>query len=71
MYLLLNGDPPTVLDPQKWSPEFMSFISACLQKKPDLRPTALQLLQVGLWCVYMCFRLHINETVLTIMIDLF
>ncbi|PQQ13178.1 mitogen-activated protein kinase kinase 3 isoform X2 [Prunus yedoensis var. nudiflora] len=38
------GDPSPTPSKQKFSPEFCSFIEACLQKDADARPTAEQLL---------------------------
>jgi serine/threonine protein kinase len=35
---------PTLKDPNRWSAEFRDFLSLCLQKKPETRATAKQLL---------------------------
>eukprot|EP01112_Ceratiomyxa_fruticulosa_P002135 TRINITY_DN12262_c0_g2_i1.p1 TRINITY_DN12262_c0_g2~~TRINITY_DN12262_c0_g2_i1.p1 ORF type:complete len:372 (-),score=82.23 TRINITY_DN12262_c0_g2_i1:93-1208(-) len=36
--------PPPTLPAEKFSPEFCDFVSKCLQKSPELRPTAQSLL---------------------------
>lgn len=38
--------PPTFKDPDKWSKDFVDFISKCLVKVPEQRPSASALLQV-------------------------
>lgn len=38
MKLILSQDPPN-LPENSWSPEFRNFISACLKKLPEYRPT--------------------------------
>lgn len=38
--------PPTLKNPENFSPDFSKFIAQCLQKDPNLRPTPFQLLQV-------------------------
>eukprot|EP00013_Stygamoeba_regulata_P006993 CAMPEP_0177640296 /NCGR_PEP_ID=MMETSP0447-20121125/6469_1 /TAXON_ID=0 /ORGANISM="Stygamoeba regulata, Strain BSH-02190019" /LENGTH=1240 /DNA_ID=CAMNT_0019142361 /DNA_START=237 /DNA_END=3957 /DNA_ORIENTATION=+ len=40
-----KNDPPALAEPDKWSEEFSSFVSACLQKNPERRLPADQLLQ--------------------------
>lgn len=45
MFMISRKDPPNLTDTKKWTKEFSSFISACLQKDPKNRPTALTLLQ--------------------------
>lgn len=37
--------PPTVKEPEKFTPEFSDFIVKCLVKNPDERPSATALLQ--------------------------
>jgi serine/threonine kinase 3 len=37
--------PPTLKQAGQWSPEFNQFLATCLQKDPDQRPTATELLQ--------------------------
>jgi len=45
IFLIPVRPPPKLTNPDAWSPEFNSFIAACLQKKPQDRPTALDLLK--------------------------
>jgi len=45
MFLVQKKNPPTLADPKKWSKEFNSFIQACLNKEPDERPTAAELMK--------------------------
>ncbi|XP_071946984.1 serine/threonine-protein kinase 10-like isoform X1 [Antedon mediterranea] len=40
-----RADPPTLLAPSRWSSGFSKFIAECLQKKPEMRPTAPELLK--------------------------
>ena len=40
--------PPTFTDADRWSKEFLDFVSKCLVKNPEDRATATQLLQVSL-----------------------
>lgn len=42
--MIPNKQPPTLSEPQKWSDEFNDFVSQCLVKNPDDRPTARELL---------------------------
>ncbi|CAA0406538.1 unnamed protein product [Arabidopsis thaliana] len=44
LMLQILDDPSPTPPKQEFSPEFCSFIDACLQKDPDARPTADQLL---------------------------
>lgn len=39
--------PPSFRDPDRYSPEFIDFVSRCLVKNPDERATASELLQVS------------------------
>ena len=39
--------PPSFRNPDKWSPEFIDFVSKCLVKNPEQRASAQELLQVG------------------------
>ena len=39
--------PPTFKDDERWSMEFLDFVSKCLVKNPEERATATQLLQVS------------------------
>ena len=38
--------PPTVKKPEKWSDDFIDFVTKCLVKIPEDRASATQLLQV-------------------------
>ena len=38
--------PPSFRNPDKWSAEFIDFVSRCLVKNPEERATAKELLQV-------------------------
>lgn len=40
-----KSDPPTLDQPSRWSHLFSNFISRCLVKDPELRPTAAELLE--------------------------
>lgn len=40
--------PPSFRNPDKWSPEFIDFVSKCLVKNPEQRVSAAELMQVGL-----------------------
>ncbi|OIW12382.1 hypothetical protein TanjilG_04131 [Lupinus angustifolius] len=44
LMLQILDDPSPSPSKQTFSPEFCSFVDACLQKDPDIRPTAEQLL---------------------------
>jgi serine/threonine protein kinase len=44
--MIPSRPPPTLTDPHKWSLEFQDFIAKCLTKDPNLRPTALDMLNV-------------------------
>jgi serine/threonine protein kinase len=46
LFRIMHEDPPTLAEPQKWSPQFVSFIDACLKKEPTERLSALALLEV-------------------------
>jgi serine/threonine protein kinase len=54
--------PPTLENPDEFSDEFKTFISRCLTKSPDLRPTALELLKVLV--INQRIRLSIGETMI-------
>ncbi len=45
IFLIPTKDPPTVRDPTKWSPQFIDFLAAALQKDPASRPSAKSLLE--------------------------
>uniref|UniRef100_A0A672ZUZ4 non-specific serine/threonine protein kinase n=1 Tax=Sphaeramia orbicularis TaxID=375764 RepID=A0A672ZUZ4_9TELE len=42
---IAKSDPPTLMQPSRWSPEFSDFLKRCLDKNVDNRWTAPQLLQ--------------------------
>ncbi|KAG9262421.1 serine/threonine-protein kinase 10 isoform X1 [Astyanax mexicanus] len=42
---IAKADPPTLMQPSKWSPEFSDFLKRCLDKNVDNRWSAAQLLQ--------------------------
>jgi serine/threonine protein kinase len=46
IFLIPARDPPRLAEPQKWSKDFNDFISTCLQKNPQSRPSSRELLQV-------------------------
>jgi len=45
IFMIPTRPPPKLSNPEAWSQEFISFVAACLQKKPQDRPTALKLLK--------------------------
>ena len=45
LFLIATKPPPTLTEPDKWTPEFNNFLNRCLQKNPKDRPTAKELLQ--------------------------
>ncbi|XP_010620470.1 serine/threonine-protein kinase 10 isoform X1 [Fukomys damarensis] len=42
---IAKSDPPTLLAPSKWSAEFRDFLKVTLDKNPETRPSAAQLLE--------------------------
>nr|XP_057933473.1 serine/threonine-protein kinase 10-like [Doryrhamphus excisus] len=42
---IAKADPPTLMQPSRWSPEFNNFLKRCLDKNVDSRWNATQLLQ--------------------------
>ncbi|KAI3352647.1 hypothetical protein L3Q82_019290 [Scortum barcoo] len=42
---IAKADPPTLMQPSRWSPEFSDFLKRCLDKNVDNRWNATQLLQ--------------------------
>ena len=47
LYHIAQNDPPRLQRPENWSEVFIDFISVCLKKKPEERPTSSELLKVG------------------------
>lgn len=45
IFMIPTKPPPTVKEPDKFSPDFSDFISRCLVKNPEERPSATALLQ--------------------------
>ena len=45
IFMIPTKPPPTVKEPDKFSPEFSDFIARCLVKNPEERPSATALLQ--------------------------
>ncbi|XP_066269571.1 serine/threonine-protein kinase 3-like [Branchiostoma lanceolatum] len=45
IFMIPTKPPPTFRNPEKWSQEFIDFVSQCLVKNPQQRPSATQLLQ--------------------------
>eukprot|EP01097_Dermamoeba_algensis_P006527 TRINITY_DN4089_c0_g2_i1.p1 TRINITY_DN4089_c0_g2~~TRINITY_DN4089_c0_g2_i1.p1 ORF type:complete len:582 (-),score=171.01 TRINITY_DN4089_c0_g2_i1:92-1837(-) len=43
--LIPDNDPPRLKNKEKWSVNFHDFISKCLQRDPEMRPTAATLLE--------------------------
>ncbi len=49
LYHIAQNDPPKLQQPDRWSETFQNFISTCLKKEPEDRPTADELIQVQGW----------------------
>ncbi len=47
LFLIPNKPPATLLEPDKWSDNCKDFLALCLQKNPDDRPSAEELLKVS------------------------
>ena len=43
IFLIPSKPPPTFNEPERWSANLVAFVSACLQKEPDVRPTSAEL----------------------------
>lgn len=43
---ILKSEPPSLKSSGKWSPEFKDFVQKCLEKDPNKRPCARELLKV-------------------------
>uniref|UniRef100_A0A7S2RNI8 non-specific serine/threonine protein kinase n=1 Tax=Mucochytrium quahogii TaxID=96639 RepID=A0A7S2RNI8_9STRA len=44
IFMIPSRPPPTFEKPENWSPEMNNFLARCLEKNPDDRPTAEQLM---------------------------
>ncbi|VEL42165.1 unnamed protein product [Protopolystoma xenopodis] len=44
LFMIPSQPPPGLRKPNTWSADFRHFISVCLAKAPEARPSALQLL---------------------------
>jgi serine/threonine kinase 3 len=44
IFMIPTKPPPSLREPDQWSPEFIDFVTQCLVKKPEKRATATQLL---------------------------
>jgi len=44
IFMIPSKPPPTFRDSDRWSPQFIDFVSRCLVKTPDTRATASELL---------------------------
>lgn len=45
IFMIPTKPPPSFREPDRWSPEFIDFVSLCLVKNPEDRATATDLLQ--------------------------
>jgi len=45
IFLIPSRPPPTLAEPDKWSPEFVALVTSLLQKDPKLRPDAATVLK--------------------------
>mmetsp|Transcript_13693 Transcript_13693/g.21460 ORF Transcript_13693/g.21460 Transcript_13693/m.21460 type:complete len:134 (+) Transcript_13693:485-886(+) len=45
LLVILNSPAPTLPRNREWSPEFRNFVTACLHKEPEKRPTIKQIFQ--------------------------
>lgn len=45
LFMIPKSPPPTFKQPMKWSPVMNDFLVKCMQKDPDLRPNAAELLK--------------------------
>ena len=46
IFMIPTKPPPSFRNPDKWSPEFIDFVTKCLVKNPEHRTLAKDLLQV-------------------------
>ena len=47
IFMIPTKPPPSFRNPDKWSPEFIDFVTKCLVKNPEHRTLAKDLLQVN------------------------
>lgn len=45
IFMIPTKPPPSFRQPDRWTPEFIDFVSLCLVKNPEERATATDLLQ--------------------------
>lgn len=45
IFMIPTKPPPSFREPDRWTPEFIEFVSGCLVKNPEERATATDLLQ--------------------------
>lgn len=50
IFMIPTKPPPTLKDPDLWSPDFRDFLTRCLVKRPEERASAVALLQHPLVC---------------------
>ena len=48
LFLIATQGIPDLKNPERYSPEFKSFVKLCLQRNTDVRPTASDLLKVNI-----------------------
>ena len=46
IFMIPNRPPPRLRQSNRWSSTFVNFVSTCLVKDPDHRPSAHELLEV-------------------------
>lgn len=49
IFMIPNRPPPRLRQSNRWSSTFVNFVSTCLVKDPDHRPSAHELLEVISW----------------------
>lgn len=47
LFLISTNGMPGLQKPERWSPPLRQFVALCLEKDPQKRPDASELLQVG------------------------
>lgn len=45
IFMIPTKPPPSFREPDKWTPEFIDFVSQCLVKNPEERATASKMLE--------------------------